>query len=98
MNIKEKFEQSKTWVKEHELDIMCGSITIGSIIGLCIIGKEMYKFDKTTIGSAKKETVEEVTDLGKDCVMRFFVKETGEQIGKDILCTESFAMDMQDCL
>lgn len=28
--------------------------------------------------------------------MKFFVEEAGEQVGKDVRCTESFAQEMSD--
>ncbi len=98
MNIKEKYEQSKAWVGEHKTEVIFGACTIAGGVVLGLIGVNRHKHSSPAIESIDEETVEKVTDLGRDCVMRFFVKETGEQIGKDILCTESFAMDMQDCL
>ena len=98
MNIKEKIEQSKIWAEEHKTELIYGACTVGGVIVLGLIGVNRHKHGAPAIESVSEETVEKVTDLGRDCIMKFFVEETGEQIGKDILCTESFAMDMQDCL
>lgn len=35
-------------------------------------------------------------DLGRHCLMKFFDEETGDQIGIDIPCYESFVRDMMD--
>lgn len=84
-------EQCKQWIKEHKKHILVVGLATGGAIIIGII-KHSASDDNPEI---KYENFEEL-DFGRDCIMKFFVEEAGEQVGKDVRCTESFAQEMSD--
>lgn len=90
MNIKEKKDQIKTWVKENKIVIMMGLGSVAMVvISTIIVTKEV---DKAVIAEEVLLPVKPF-DPGKAVDMHFIDPETGDILGK-VGCYESFMNDM----
>lgn len=86
-----KREQFKLWIKEHEKIILAAGLATGGAIIIGMIKRSLAD------DNPKIEYINfEEPDFGRNCIMKFFVEETGEQVGKDVRCTESFAQEFSE--
>jgi hypothetical protein len=87
MDIKEKFNNLKKWVKDHKKVVAVSGVTIALAgIGGVMASKNAKQKDEVK----KLQELADHTDYGRDCTMQFIVNETGEVLG-EIPCTELYA-------
>lgn len=101
----EKKNKAKEFLSRNKWKIAGGA---AAIVLTVIVGKKVVKANShkdvtdiigfpteevSVIAKANKEDIP--FDYGRDCVMKFFVEDTGEFLG-EAFCTESYAKDMID--
>ena len=93
----EKKNKVKEFLVKNKWKIVGGT---AAVVLTVIIGKKIVKkkdavpfIEGTEMTIAKVNENDIPVDSGRDCVMKFFVEETGEFLGEDY-CTETFVNDI----
>lgn len=88
--IKELYNKSKKWVLEHK------KIVIGSICGVAAVGLGAALVNKNKDNNNNEDYIEDTTDYGRDCIMKFVVNDDSQEVLGEVPCTELYAREELD--
>ena len=97
MNIKEKKEQFKTWIKDNKrfINVGLGLVSFVAVTVVTSIILSKPKTDNNTTDELYLESDEEVKPE-KQIIINFTDEETGDVLWKE-RCGEEYMNDMKDC-
>lgn len=90
-----KVDQVKEFTKKHWKEILLGVTVIGGTVIAIKCGKKSSISD-TEIQGRIEDISDELSgiDFGRNCILKAYVEETGEELEGSIPCTELFFREM----